>query len=202
MTYDYSCANWDGLCEHLRDILQEDIFKLSASVAASEFCEWVQVVIDVYNLIESIRSSFAHLHGFQLLVLCCHSLQKSFFCFYQKDKLSESKVKFRQASNCCKSVLEAAKLAYTNKTKESITSQKLGSQDFRGIANSVIKKGKSGIPCQFNGPEVFAPASDKAKLFAENLSKNSDLDHSGITLPFFPSSLNVLSYQLNSSISV
>ena len=50
MTYDYSRANWDGLCEHLRDILQEDIFKLSASVAASEFCEWVQVGIDVYIL--------------------------------------------------------------------------------------------------------------------------------------------------------
>ena len=50
MAYDYSHANWDGLCEHLRDILQEDIFKLSASVAASEFCEWVQVEIDVYIL--------------------------------------------------------------------------------------------------------------------------------------------------------
>ena len=34
----------------LRDVLWEDIFKLSASAAASEFCEWVQVAIDVYNL--------------------------------------------------------------------------------------------------------------------------------------------------------
>ena len=48
----------------------------------------------------------------------------------QKGKTSESKVKFRQASNHCKRVLEAAKLAYGNKTKESITSQKLGSCDF------------------------------------------------------------------------
>ena len=53
-----------------------------------------------------------------------------FFCLYQKDKSSNSKVKFRQASNRCKRVLEAAKLAYANKTKESITSQKLGSRDF------------------------------------------------------------------------
>ena len=52
-----------------------------------------------------------------------------FFCLYQKDK-SDSKVKFRQASNRCKRVLEAAKLAYANKTKEFITSQKLGSCDF------------------------------------------------------------------------
>ena len=54
-----------------------------------------------------------------------------FIRLYQKDKSSESKVKFRQASNRCKRVLEAAKLAYANKTKESITSQKLGSHDFR-----------------------------------------------------------------------
>ena len=38
-----------------------------------------------------------------------------FFLLYQKDKSSESKVKFRQAGNRCKRVLEAAKLAYANK---------------------------------------------------------------------------------------
>ena len=39
IAYDYSHADLDGLCDHLRDILYEDIFKLGASVAASEFCE-------------------------------------------------------------------------------------------------------------------------------------------------------------------
>ena len=39
MAYDYSRADWDGLCDHLRDVLWENSFKLSASVAASEFCE-------------------------------------------------------------------------------------------------------------------------------------------------------------------
>ena len=47
VAYDYSRADWDGLCDHLRDVPWEDIFKLSASAAASEFCEWVQVGIDV-----------------------------------------------------------------------------------------------------------------------------------------------------------
>ena len=69
LAYDYSCTDWDGLCDHLRDVPWDDIFKLSASAAASEFCEWVQVGIDVYILIENIRSSLIHLHGFQLLVL-------------------------------------------------------------------------------------------------------------------------------------
>ena len=39
IAYDYSCADWDGLRDHLRDVPWEDIFKLSASAAASEFCE-------------------------------------------------------------------------------------------------------------------------------------------------------------------
>ena len=45
---DYSRADSDGLRDHLRDVPWEDIFKLSASAAASEFCKWVQVGIDVY----------------------------------------------------------------------------------------------------------------------------------------------------------
>ena len=106
---------------------------------------------------------------------------------YQREKSSDSKVKFRQASNQSKRVLEAAKLAYPNKTKESITSQKLGSRDFWRIANSVLNKGKSAIPLLFNGLEVLSSASDKAKLFAENFSLNFNLDDSGISLPVFPS---------------
>ena len=96
--------------------------------------------------IVSIRSSLISM-VFSCLY-CCHSSKKS-LCFYQQNKSSESKVKFRQVSNCCKSVLEAAKLAYANKTKESITSQKLGSWDFWQIV-FVFNKGKSAIPPLFN----------------------------------------------------
>ena len=48
IAYDYFHADWDGLRDHLRDVPWEYIFKLGASAAASEFCEWVQVGIDVY----------------------------------------------------------------------------------------------------------------------------------------------------------
>ena len=106
---------------------------------------------------------------------------------YQREKSSDSKVKFRHASNCCKRVLEAAKVAYANKTKESFTSQKLGSRDFWRIANSVLNKGKSAIPPLLNGLEVMFSAFDKAKLFAENFSLNSNLDDLGVSLPVFPS---------------
>ena len=110
---------------------------------------------------------------------------------YQKGKSSESKVKFRQASNRCERVVEAVKFAHATKGKESITSQKLGSQDFRRIANSVLKKGKSAIPPPLNGLEVLSSVSDKENSFAENFSKNSNLDASGISLPVFPSRTNL-----------
>ena len=75
--------------------------------------------------------------------------------------------------------------------QESVISQKFGSQDFWQIANSLLNKCKSAIPLLFNGLEVLSSASDKAKLFAENFSKNSNLDNSGISLPVFPSRTNL-----------
>ena len=39
MAYDCCCPDWDGPHDHLKVVPQEDIFKLSSSAAASEFCE-------------------------------------------------------------------------------------------------------------------------------------------------------------------
>ena len=44
IAYDYSHADWNSLRDHLRNVQWEDS---SASAAAIEFREWVQVVIDV-----------------------------------------------------------------------------------------------------------------------------------------------------------
>ena len=191
MAYDYSRADWDGLRDHLRDVPWEDIFKLSASAAASEFCEWVQVGIDVYI---SHRKYQVKPHSPPWFSAACAAAivhRNHFFRLHQQNKSSESKLKFGQASNRCKRVLEAAKLTYATKTKESITSQKLSSRDFWQIVNSVLNKGKSAIPPLFNGLELLSSASDKAKLFAKNFSKNSNIDDSGISLPVFPSRTNL-----------
>ena len=129
IAYDYSCADWDVfVCDHLRDVPWGDIFKLSAS-AASEFCEWVQVGIDVS--IPHCKYQVKPHSSPWFSAACAAAMvhRNHFFRFYQQNKASESKVKFRQASNRFKSVLEAAKHAYANKTKESITSQKLDSWD-------------------------------------------------------------------------
>ena len=190
IAYDYSCADWDGLCDHLRDVPCEDIFKLGAS-AASEFCQWVQVGIDVYIPHRKYQVKPHSSPWFSAACAAAMVHRNHFFRLYQREKSSDSKVKFRQASNRCKRVLEATKLAYANKTKESITSQKLGYHDFWRIANSVLNKGKSAIPPLFNRPEVLSSASDKAKLFAEHFSLNSNLDDSGVSLSVFPSRTNL-----------
>ena len=130
IAYDYSCADWDGLHNHLRDVPWQDIFKLSASAAASEFCEWVQVGIDVYIPHRKYQVKPHSSPWFSAACAAAIVHRNHFFRLYQKDKSSDSKVKFRQASNHCKRVFEAAKLASATKTKESITSQKCGFWDF------------------------------------------------------------------------
>ena len=197
IAYDYSRADLDGLHDHLRDVAWEDIFKLSASAAASEFCVWVQVGIDVYIPHRKYQVKPHSSPWFSAACAAAIVHINHFFRLYQGEKSSDSKIKFRQASNRCKKVLEAAKLAYANKTKESITSQKLRSRDFWRIANSVLNKGKSAIPPLFNGPEVLSSASDKAKLFAENFSLNSNLDDLGVSLPVFPSRNNFKLYNIS-----
>ena len=114
VAYDYSRAHWDGLRDHLRDVPWEDIFKLGASTAASEFCEWVQVGIDVYIPHRKYQVKPHSSPWFSAACAAAIVHRNHFFRLYQQNKSSKSKVKFRQASNRCKRVLEAAK------TKESM----------------------------------------------------------------------------------
>ena len=99
IAYDYSYADWDGLCDHLRGVPWEDIFKLGASAAASEFCEWVQVGIDVY--IPHRKYQFKPHSSPWFSAACAAAMvhRNHFFRLYQREKSSDSKVKFRQASN-------------------------------------------------------------------------------------------------------
>ena len=65
MAYYYFPAYWDGTRDHLTDVSREDIFKLSASAAATNVFEWVQVETNIYiSLIVSVRSNLTHLQGF------------------------------------------------------------------------------------------------------------------------------------------
>ena len=53
------------------------------------------------------------------------------------------------------------------------------------------------IPPIFNRSEVLSSTSDKAILFAENFSKNSNRDNSGISLPVLSSRTNLKLYNIS-----
>ena len=93
IAYDYSNANWDGLCYHLGDVPWEDIFKLSASAAASEFCVWVQIGID--NCIPHHKYQVKPLSSPWFSAACAAAIvhRNYLFCLYQQSKSFESKVK-------------------------------------------------------------------------------------------------------------
>ena len=138
--YDYSHAAWDSLCDHLKNISREDIFKLNACDAVCEFWESFQVGINVYIFVLNIRSSLSLPPWFSVVCSATIVHRNHFFCLYQQNKTSESKLKLRKANYCCKRVLEASKLAYVNKKEESMISQKLCSWDFWRITNSVFNE--------------------------------------------------------------
>ena len=97
MAYDYSRADWNGLCDYLRDVPWEDIFKLSVYAAASKFCEWIQVGIDVYI---SHCNYQVKPHSFPWFSAACAAAivhRNHFFRLHHQNKSSESKVKFIQA---------------------------------------------------------------------------------------------------------
>ena len=99
VAYDHSCADWDGLRDHLRDVPWEYIFKLGASAAASEFYEWVQVETDVYIPHRKYQVKPHSSPWFSAACAAAIVYTNQSFHLYQKDKSSDSKVKFRQANN-------------------------------------------------------------------------------------------------------
>ena len=72
VTYDYSHTDWNGLCDHLRDVPREGIFKLGAS-AASEFCKWAEVGIDVYITHQKYQVKTSLISMVFSCLCCCHS---------------------------------------------------------------------------------------------------------------------------------
>ena len=183
IAYDYSCADCYGLCDHLRDVSWEDIFKFSASAATSEFCEWVQVGVDVY--IHDLKYQVKRYLSPWFSAACPTTIAPR-NRLYQQNKSSESKVKLRQANSRCKRLLEAAKITYVIKTIESITSQKLNFPDFWQIASSVLSKGKSLYILYSTARRCCLLLLIKQNCLRKSFLRALFLDDSGISLPVFP----------------
>ena len=191
VAYDYSCADWDGLHDHLRDVPWEDIFKLSASAAAAgEFCEWVQVGIDVYIPHRKYQVKPHSSPWFSAACAAAIVHRNHFFCLHQQNKSFESKVKFRQASNCCKRVHEVAKVAYATQNSPSLP---------RNLALGTFGKLLIAFSTKVNLLYLLYSTDQRSCLLHQIkqnyllkfFSKNSDLDDSVISLPVFPSRTNL-----------
>ena len=92
IAYGYSHADWDGHRDHLRDVPWEDIFKLSTSTAASEFCEWVRVGIDFYIPRRKYQVKPHSSPWFSVSCAAAIVHRNHYFRLYQKNKSSDSKV--------------------------------------------------------------------------------------------------------------
>ena len=90
-----------------------------------------------------------------------------------------------------KGFLKLANLHVLIKQKSPSLPRNLTLGAFWRIASSVLTIGKSAIPPLFNDLEVLSSVSDKAKLFADNFSKNSYLNGLGSSSPVFPSRTNL-----------
>ena len=87
IAYDYSRADWDDLRDYLRDVPWEDIVKLSASATASEFCEWVQIGIDLYIPHRKYQVKPHSSPWFSAAFAAAIVHRNHFFHLYQKDSL-------------------------------------------------------------------------------------------------------------------
>ena len=88
IAYDYSRVDWVGLCDHLGDVSWEDFFKLGASAAASQFCEWVQVGIVIYIPHRKYQVKPHSSPWFSAACAAAIVHRNHFFHLYQKDKPS------------------------------------------------------------------------------------------------------------------
>ena len=91
-----------GHYDNLRDVPWEDIFKLDTSAAGSEFCEWVQVGMDVY--IPYNKYQVKHHSSSWFSVVCAAAIAHKNHFFVCTNRIDNANVKFRQASDCCKRV--------------------------------------------------------------------------------------------------
>ena len=67
--YDYSCVDWDSLCDSLRDIFHGRIFLiLELLLLLLNFVSESRLELMYISLIVNIRLNLIHLHGFQLIL--------------------------------------------------------------------------------------------------------------------------------------
>ena len=190
IAYDYYHADWNGFHDHLRDVPWENIFKLGASAAASEFCERVRI-----NLYIPHHKYQVNPHSSLWFSTACAAAivhRNHFLRLLQQSKSSESKVKFRQASNCCERVLEAENLHMLIKQRSPSLPRNLTLEIFGELLIVFSTKVNMLYLCYATAWSCcLLHLIQHDCLMTLILTLNSNLDDSGICLPVFPPRTNL-----------
>ena len=100
IVYDYFCADWDSLCDHLRDAPWEDIFRLRLLLLLVYFVSGFRLeLMHVPHLKYQVKPHSSTWFSADCAADIVH--RNHYFRLCQQNKSSKSKVMFRQASNRC-----------------------------------------------------------------------------------------------------
>ena len=183
--FDHFFADWEGLCDHLRDVLREDVFKHDTSAGAAEFCEWVQVGNEVYTPHRKYHAQ-CHFYG------CTATLaQNTYFVCTNRIYLKWLIWSSDRLVIVAKRFLKPPNLFMLTKPKSIlpwVTFQKLGSHNFLLIANSVLNEVKSAILLYLMVLMCFLLHLIKQNFLLKTFLRTQN---SGISLPVFPSRTNL-----------
>ena len=168
IVYNYSHADWDSFRDHLRDVPWEDIFKLGASAAASEFCEWVQVGIDVYipHHKYQVKPHLSLCFSAACVVAIVH--RNHFFCFINRINLLNLKESSDRPVIVAKGFLKLPNLHILIKQKSQSLPTNLVLRTFGKLL--IVFSTKVNPLYLLYSVAQKCSVSDKAKLFAENFS--------------------------------
>ena len=101
--------------------------------------------------------------------LCCCHCKKFRLLLLPRKQICSSKIMFKKARICYKTVLVSEKVTYADKRKDAyINSEKFCFFDLRRISSSIFSKIKSLVNFVSNGLKLLPSVTIKVKLFVEN----------------------------------
>ena len=185
--YKYSKADWCGFRTFLSQVPWGSVLSGNVNAAAQEVTEWIQIGMNTYIPTRTYQQKPHSQPWFTPECAAAICQRNFYFHKYQRDRTVRNLSSFKAARRRCKKTLDQARDRYANQTRESISSQKLGSKDFWRICNSVLKRSKSSLPSlSLNSDTMATSSADKAELLCREFAKNSSLDDSNRPLPTFP----------------
>ena len=115
IVYDCPCADWDGFHDILEMLLGRKSLNSVFLLLLENFVSWLKLeFMNIPHCNYQVKPHFSLQFSAASSTAIVH--RNRIFYLHQQNKSSESKVKFRQASDYGKRFLEAANLAYVTKT--------------------------------------------------------------------------------------